>query len=62
METQQLARSLGWFSIGLGAAELFAPKQMSRLIGIGNHKTLIRLMGVREIAAGVGVLAEDKPE
>lgn len=62
METQQLARGLGWFSIGLGAAELFAPKQMSRLIGVRNHKTLIRLMGVREIAAGIGVLTEDRPE
>ncbi len=62
METQQLARSLGWFSIGLGAAEFFAPKSMSRLIGVNNHKTLIRMMGVREIAAGIGVLTEDNPE
>jgi uncharacterized membrane protein len=62
MATQQLARGLGWFSIGLGAAELFAPKQMSRLIGVRNHKTLMRMMGVREIAAGVGVLTEDSPQ
>jgi uncharacterized membrane protein len=61
METQQLARGLGWFSIGLGAAELFAPKQLGRMIGVRNHKTLIRLMGVREIAAGIGVLTEDIP-
>jgi uncharacterized membrane protein len=61
METQQLARGLGWFSIGLGAAELFAPKQLGQLIGVNNHKTLIRMMGVREIAAGIGVLAEDRP-
>ena len=61
METQQLARGLGWFSIGLGAAELFAPKQLGRLIGVSNHKTLIRMMGVREIAAGIGVLTEDVP-
>lgn len=33
MAAQQLARGLGWFSIGLGAAELFAPKRMSKLIG-----------------------------
>lgn len=62
MATQQLARGLGWFSIGLGAAELFAPKAVSRLIGVNNHKTLIQLMGVREIAAGIGVLTEENPE
>ena len=61
METQQLARGLGWFSIGLGAAELFAPKQIGNLIGVTNHRTLIRMMGMREIAAGIGVLAEDRP-
>lgn len=61
METQQLARGLGWFSIGLGAAEVFAPKKLGELIGVNNHKTLIRMMGVREIAAGIGVLTEDRP-
>jgi uncharacterized membrane protein len=61
MAAQQLARGLGWFSIGLGAAELFAPKRMSKLIGLSNHANLIRMMGVREIAAGIGVLSEDTP-
>jgi hypothetical protein len=61
MAAQQLARGLGWFSIGLGAAELFAPKRMSKLIGLSNHATLIQLMGVREIAAGIGVLTEGTP-
>src|ERR1700761_9490273 len=61
MAAQQLARGLGWFSIGLGAAELLAPKRVSKLIGLSNHATLIRLMGMREIAAGIGGLAEDRP-
>lgn len=61
MAAEQLARGLGWFSIGLGAAELFAPKQVSRLIGLSDHANLIRLMGAREIAAGVGVLMEETP-
>lgn len=61
MAVQQLARGLGWFSIGLGAAELLAPKRVSKLIGLSNHATLIRMMGVREIAAGIGVLTEDIP-
>lgn len=55
------ARFLGWFSIGLGAAELFAPKFIGRMIGIRGHETLIRSMGVREIAAGIAVLTEKTP-
>ncbi|MBV9759813.1 MAG: SRPBCC family protein [Acidobacteriaceae bacterium] len=61
MAAQQLARGLGWFSIGLGAAELLAPKRVSRLIGLSDHANVIRLMGAREIAAGVGVLMEETP-
>ena len=30
----QLSRALGWFSVALGAAELLAPQQMARLIGV----------------------------
>jgi uncharacterized membrane protein len=55
------ARALGWFSIGLGAAELIAPRQLGRLIGVRGHEALIRSMGVREIAAGIAVLLEKKP-
>ena len=55
------ARFLGWFSIGLGAAELFAPKFIGRMIGISGHEMLIRSMGVREIAAGIAVLTEKVP-
>ena len=55
-EPQQLARALGWFSIGLGLAELLAPRAVSRLYGgSGRHTTLIRLAGMREIAAGVTI-------
>lgn len=56
------ARALGWFSIGLGAAELFAPRFIGRLIGLKGNETLIRWIGVREIAAGIAVLTEKKPE
>ena len=52
---------MGWFSIGLGAAELFAPGFIGRMIGIRGHETLIRSMGVREIAAGIAVLTEKTP-
>jgi uncharacterized membrane protein len=60
----KLAQGLGWFSIGLGAAQILAPRAMSRLIGVKNadgNTALMRAVGVREIAAGIGLLADPKP-
>ena len=54
---------LGWFSIGLGVAEVFAPEAVARLIGINErrHRGLLRAYGVRELAAGMGILGRPKP-
>jgi len=52
-----VARGLGWFSLGLGAAELVAPRTIARIVGSRNHTKLIRIFGLREIAAGAGLLA-----
>ena len=55
---------LGWFSIGLGLAEIFAPRQVAKLVGIENEDDYVgtlRSFGVREIAAGVGILTRPKP-
>jgi uncharacterized membrane protein len=50
----RLARGLGWFSIGLGLAELLAPRMIARVSGgTGRHTGLIRLYGLREIASGL---------
>jgi uncharacterized membrane protein len=58
---QRLARGLGWFSIGLGLAELLAPRFIARLSGSqGRHTGLIRLFGLREIAAGLMIFSEGK--
>lgn len=54
------ARFLGWFSVGLGVAQVMAPRRLTRAIGLdpGRGSTaLMRAMGVREIAHGVGILA-----
>lgn len=56
-----LDRSLGWFSVGLGMAELLAPKAMGRMIGVGDHATVLRMCGVREIVSGVGLLSGRAP-
>lgn len=56
----RLARALGWFSIGLGIAELAAPGRIARALGLGDKKGLIRAYGVRELAAAVPTLSVDK--
>lgn len=58
---ERLARALGWFSIGLGLAEIAAPDTVARLVGIpdddGNRK-MLRAFGLREVANGVGILSQ----
>lgn len=55
--TDTLARGLGWFSIGLGLFELFAPRRITAGLGMDGRERLIRLYGAREIATGLGLLA-----
>jgi hypothetical protein len=57
-----LARGLGWFSIGLGVAELMAGRSIARWMGMEDRTNLIRAYGVREITAGVGLLALGDPK
>jgi hypothetical protein len=55
------ARALGWFSIGLGLAELAMPKALARLAGAPNMPTLTRVFGLREIGTGIGILTSKDP-
>lgn len=60
----RLARGLGWFSIGLGLAQLVAPRAVSQVIGVrddGNTRTVLRAVGLREIVTGVGLLTRRRP-
>ena len=60
--TRRLAKGLGWFSIGLGVSELLAPKAIARISGVSNaHTGLIRLYGLREIAAGIMIFSQKNP-
>jgi uncharacterized membrane protein len=54
---QSLERGLGWFSIGLGAAAFTAPRLMCWLSGT-RSPALMRLVGARELAAGIGILTQ----
>src|SRR3954453_5883936 len=59
-----LARFLGWFSIGLGTAQVAAPRALCRLVGAegdGTSRKVMRLMGARELTQGVGILARPRP-
>ncbi|MBV8511626.1 MAG: hypothetical protein JO289_15830 [Xanthobacteraceae bacterium] len=56
----KLARALGWFSIGLGLAELIAPNSITRALGLRGKEGLVRSYGAREIAAGVLSLSTEK--
>lgn len=57
----KLAMQLGWFSIALGAVELFASRPMARTLGMYGQESLIRAYGVREIVKGVGILTSSNP-
>jgi len=59
-----LARFLGWFSIGLGTMQVAAPAAVCKLIGAsgeGRSKTVMRLMGARELGHGTAILTSARP-
>src|SRR4029453_7362340 len=62
LNDENISRGLGWFSIGLGLAERAAPRGLTKLIGLrGDHSGLLRTLGMREIASGIGILTEPRP-
>ena len=62
-EDLALARGLGMASIGIELAELAAPRQLERMLGIGDgeHAGILRAMGVRELMHGIDILAHEDP-
>lgn len=64
LATLRRARRLGWFSVALGLAQLAAPKLLAGGLGLrhgkGSRQTM-RLLGLREVIAGVGILARPRP-
>ncbi|HEY6047900.1 MAG TPA: hypothetical protein VIV07_02520 [Sphingomicrobium sp.] len=53
----KVGRALGWASFGLGALELFAPKTVTKWLGMEGREGLVRAYGVREFGAGVMCLS-----
>lgn len=63
-EKDNVARALGWFSLVLGIAQLAAPRAVERLVGIPDtrrRRALMRIVGVRELAAAAGIFTRPKP-
>jgi hypothetical protein len=56
----RLARALGWFSIGLGLAELIAPRSITTALGMEGKEGLVRAYGAREVASGILSLSTEK--
>ncbi len=61
LDEKQVAQGLGWFSIGLGLAEVAAPGLLAALMGTKKRPFLMTLFGVREITAGAGLLTSQDP-
>lgn len=57
---EPLATFLGLFSVGLGLAELLAPRQVAELTGV-RYPRLLQLYGARELLAGVSILTNRTP-
>ena len=63
-DKDSLAVSLGWFSLGLGAAQVTAPRALCRVVGArddGPAPSVMRLMGLRELTHGIGILTRPRP-
>ena len=58
--SDQLAKALGWFSLGLGLTELLAPGRITRALGMEGKEGVVRAFGAREIGHGLLTLSPDK--
>jgi len=62
MNDTKAARVLGWSSFVIGFAEIFAPRFLQRQLGLQGHRTLLRMLGVRECLSGLTILSGQKPD
>ena len=56
MDEHGLARALGWLSVGIGLAAIAIPGPLMKAIGLGDRPNLGRLLGVRDLVLGTGLL------
>lgn len=61
---ERLGKALGWTSFALGAPLVAVPGRVARAIGLADTpgtRALARGVGVRELAAGAGILRQSRP-
>ena len=56
MNEHKLARGIGWLSVVVGLRLVAAPASGTRGFGMGDRPTLGRIMGVRDLIVGAGLL------
>lgn len=56
MDEHKLARGIGWLSVVVGLRLVAAPASGTRGFGMGDRPTLGRIMGVRDLIVGAGLL------
>ena len=63
-EGDWIATAMGLFSVGLGLSQVLAPGRMARCIGLRDehqNRSMMRWIGFRELACGIGIFARRKP-
>lgn len=58
--SDRLTRGLGWFSLGLGLTQVFAPARVAQWLGMRGKEGVVRACGMREIGSGLLTLSIDK--
>jgi len=58
--SDRMAHYLGWLSLGIGLAELVAPRAIARSLGVEGKEAMICAAGAREIVSGITSLSVDK--
>ncbi|WP_224364587.1 hypothetical protein [Hyalangium versicolor] len=61
MDASRLSRGLGWWSVGLGLAELTFAEQFCQRLGFRGRLGLVRAHGLREVLKGLGLLTQRDP-
>lgn len=56
MDVHKIARGIGWLSIAVGLQLVVAPRSGTRNFGMGERPILGRVMGVRDLVIGAGLL------
>lgn len=61
MTSENLAKGMGWFSIGVGLAGILAHRNLCRQLGLKDKKAIVCAHGAREVLNGAAILASRNP-